>query len=442
MTDRETLTRRFEQEPDQATALALAALAARVDDGPEWRRWAVEAAAIGPVDPPVRTALRESGVGFLIRRHSEPRLAPEPISEAAAEALDEPEALELSLQNGAVELIAVHEGGARSLGVMTDWNFRNGPARSTGDGGLRLSSNRPSRPQALVQLWYPGTSAEPMEAQRLPEGATAMDWLDHEGGRIVGGRRDTESDGSVPWLARRRGEDWQDFEVPEELLRNGKAFDALVLGDDGILFAFDNFLIPLYLCVYQLEEPTPRLLETVELPTHTTYEHIVAVAGHPDWLLSYSSGVNHGMSTQTLALLDRASLEERAAAWTHGGGFAFGADADRPAGPELCGFDLRGETVALALGAGGAATLDLDQLQSAEPNVPAYAGSEWTAARPAKLGIDLGESAPHPAVTPASLPLRSGEEVQAVALFGDPTAPGLAALAVTGGRARVLIARP
>lgn len=122
-----------------------------------------------------------------------------------------------------------------------------------------------------------------------PENGYFLAAIAHENHLFAGGQLDSEVVGffdlNDPQCS------WQQMEVPQSMRASGKAIDDLVI-DGNRLIAIDNLLIPKFLLVYDIANPSrPKFLK-YETFAHGTYEEaIMGAAGH-QWMAVLSSSVS------------------------------------------------------------------------------------------------------------------------------------------------------
>jgi hypothetical protein len=102
-------------------------------------------------------------------------------------------------------------------------------------------------------------------------------------------------------------------DVPEEVVRAGKAVDAFDLRDDRLL-AVDNIALPKYFLTYDVTDPVdPNLTDVAKMPHHGTYESVFAADSSTSWIAMASGSVGHGGVTKHISLVDPATLSESTA---------------------------------------------------------------------------------------------------------------------------------
>lgn len=149
------------------------------------------------------------------------------------------------------------------------------PALLTPKGHL-VAATRSGRRLSSARLDGGRVTAGPTFA--LPRG-----WRIHSfaaaGSAVYGGG---DGDGSLLMVCDTRGSDGQWHRVPLSLPHGDrKAIDALLVDGDR-LYAVDNIIVPKYVVVLDIRNPTgPVQTDCVALPSHGTYEHIVAAAQDP-----------------------------------------------------------------------------------------------------------------------------------------------------------------
>src|SRR5262249_23620777 len=102
---------------------------------------------------------------------------------------------------------------------------------------------------------------------------------------------------------------WAALPGPEQFQQHGKSIDDLLVDGDRLI-AVDNIVVPKWLLLYDVSDPSRPALGGVRgLPWHTTYEHIHTGALGADWMALLSSGVNHGTQSRHIEFYDRRGLE-------------------------------------------------------------------------------------------------------------------------------------
>lgn len=119
--------------------------------------------------------------------------------------------------------------------------------------------------------------------------------------------------GEMLWALGGPGDALRPMPIPQKARRAGKAVDAVFV-HEGRLLAIDDIVFPKWGFIHDLADPAaPRLAAVVDLPWHTSYEHVRAAAiGQPGVML-LSTGINHGTSSAHFSLLDLHTLREIAA---------------------------------------------------------------------------------------------------------------------------------
>lgn len=105
---------------------------------------------------------------------------------------------------------------------------------------------------------------------------------------------------------------WIAVPLPQDVMRRGKAVDGLHLMDDTLVVV-DDIVTPKWLLLYDMASvgmPTHR--QTIRLPSHTTYEHIVNTSLGASGLWCLSQGINHGVASTHLWRLSFPAFQEEA----------------------------------------------------------------------------------------------------------------------------------
>jgi hypothetical protein len=158
---------------------------------------------------------------------------------------------------------------------------------------------------------------------------------------------------------------WQPLELPEQLRKAGKAIDALVV-DRSRLVAVDNLIFPVWLLSYDAADPrSPRLVESLQLPSHGTYEHVASATLGTGWLAVFSTTIGMFGQGRHVCLLDRGSLRPY-------GGVSWLSRSWTPQGtvqnaePPWEGIAFQGDVLYVACGEGGLGVLDLTGIEKPE----------------------------------------------------------------------------
>lgn len=144
----------------------------------------------------------------------------------------------------------------------------------------------------------------------LPPHCFAQDFVIHDSVMIAGGHGNK----AEALRAHPIGKvlPWRSIPLPEGVGKRGKSIDALFVRGNKLI-AIDNVLLPKWVLVYELEpELTNEGVEMVRLATHTTYEKTKMAVEGRDFYAVYSTGVNHGIVSHHVALLDKHSLMQKA----------------------------------------------------------------------------------------------------------------------------------
>jgi hypothetical protein len=172
------------------------------------------------------------------------------------------------------------------------------------------------RQQAMMMGIHPETGAvrHVLPPLALPEDGTGHTIALYGDVLYVGGHNER---GEMLWLRHAANpQQWQT--VPLTLIEGGrgKAVDGLhVVGNR--LVVVDDLVIPKWNLILDISVPhRPECLRVVEMPYHTTYEEVIASALGGRWLALLSSGINHGVGSNHLSLLDVDTLHE-AGAWSY-----------------------------------------------------------------------------------------------------------------------------
>jgi hypothetical protein len=151
---------------------------------------------------------------------------------------------------------------------------------------------------------------------------------------------------------------WQPMDVPEEVRRWGKAVDAFVWRGERLV-AVDDIVMPKWLLVYDTAWPlAPRLVSTVELQAHCSYETIHAGVGSDSCIGLISTSMNHGWSGVHLSILDASSFAELGLLTTTAPD-SWRGEALRLA---MHGLDSTGDRFIVACGDAGVGVLDASPL--------------------------------------------------------------------------------
>jgi hypothetical protein len=191
---------------------------------------------------------------------------------------------------------------------------------------------------------------------RMPEGYTAGCLLFHRQVLFVGGECGKDMIGSFD--LRSPEPKWTPLEVPEQFRQYGKRMDDLLLDGDRLIVV-DNCIEPKYLLRYDVSDPrSPRLLDTRDLPVHSTYETVYSAALGSRWMALLSRSCNHAWLGVHIAVYDRETLEERGAMTGTGKG-SYRGDEGEPR-YDWRQLALHENTLLVAAGIEGIGVLDLD----------------------------------------------------------------------------------
>ncbi len=165
---------------------------------------------------------------------------------------------------------------------------------------------------------------------------------------------------------------WRAIPLPAEIALPGKAIDGLLL-DGNRLIAVDNFVLPKWVLVYAAEGPGElRQTDAIELRSHTSYERVCATAwGRPGAAL-LSQGINHGVFSVYLSVLDANTLQEIAVWSSHSLGHA--GHTQKPVGGPLLGardIAFVGDQLLVACGEDGLLRIDLGTWRPGSSKEPA-----------------------------------------------------------------------
>lgn len=124
-----------------------------------------------------------------------------------------------------------------------------------------------------------------------PENGYFLAAVAHENHLFAGGQLDSEVLGffdlNDPQCS------WQQMEVPQSMRASGKAIDDLLI-DGNRIVAIDNLLIPKFLLVYDIANPSrPKFLK-YETFAHGTYEQAIMGAAGSNWMAVLSSSMGEG----------------------------------------------------------------------------------------------------------------------------------------------------
>lgn len=115
----------------------------------------------------------------------------------------------------------------------------------------------------------------------------------------------------IGWVDITESLEWTHIELDSAVFEFvNKGVDALVVSG-GRLLAFDNIIEPLFALVIDLGEKTnrPTHVATLSLNVHSTYERIIDATVNDRFIATLSSGINHGVSGQYIAVFQPSSLE-------------------------------------------------------------------------------------------------------------------------------------
>lgn len=104
---------------------------------------------------------------------------------------------------------------------------------------------------------------------------------------------------------------WIPLYVPEGIRMNGKAIDEILFVGD-YLIAVDNMILPKWLLVYSLSNPSYPLLESLqEIPIHGTNENIVCGTVGNEWIALMSRTVGRAGVGFHISILDKGFFCEK-----------------------------------------------------------------------------------------------------------------------------------
>jgi hypothetical protein len=127
---------------------------------------------------------------------------------------------------------------------------------------------------------------------------------------LVGGRGNKEE--SLWIRSTADGDRWRAVPIPEKVRRPGKAIDGLLI-EGGRIIAVDNIVQPKWLIIYEPDGAgSLQPLKVVKLPAHTSYENIQRCALGPGMIGLISRGINHGISSCFVSILESSKFKERA----------------------------------------------------------------------------------------------------------------------------------
>lgn len=321
------LRQRYAANADVTTALELTRLALRHNVAHDARLWATRAAALDATAVPTRLLVQ-----------AQVPLVALPNEEAGTTlyALGEEDTL-LSLQT--LPVPAACHTTLDDEGVVVS---------------LLLAEEQPQYGQRHRAVLVSELGGESHRLE-LPEGSEISAWV-RDSARLFVAITEHGPNARVARLG------WCDFESPHTTWRwldLEKPFDALFI-EGRQLVAVDNFVLPKFIFVYDLEQTPPALLSREPLTTHTTYEHIRFGVRNTHLMALLSGGINHGMARQFVALYPFDSLTENFCMWRD---LSRGASHDDT---EWCDLALVQNTLFVASGTAGVLALDLEAEPIAE----------------------------------------------------------------------------
>jgi hypothetical protein len=196
---------------------------------------------------------------------------------------------------------------------------------------------------------------------------------------------------------------WQPLEIPVEL-QEGKSIDDVLIYDDKLVLV-DNIMYPKYLFEYDISDPlAPVSTKTVSLPNNGTYEHIHRGAINRNWLALHSSGVGRSGTGHYLSVLKLPEYEQVLTVSVHyneGRDLMWGAeekgfslkDELEKAGKKITiqDFALAGDTLLVACGHHGIASLSLADLLEEQAKMQENTINNTTIAEPSKVRRKMPE---------------------------------------------------
>lgn len=160
-----------------------------------------------------------------------------------------------------------------------------------------------------VEPWF----EKVISPSTLPRNCRADDVLIHDGLLYVGGNGKM---GECLWTRDKEDKNWRlipmpcDISLKGDLFSRYKSIDLLFL-DGTRLIAVDDIVIPKWILTYDVtHNKTITHLETIKLSDHITYESVKAGAMNKSYIALLSQGVNHGVVSQHLSILDICTLTE------------------------------------------------------------------------------------------------------------------------------------
>lgn len=319
------LERRVEREPtDVEAARALLMGLARVGDAPSAGRWAARILAAGAPGLDLVDALQALDAPL--------RALPFEGRHALVGGIDDQALVVAPLPFGQGSRAEVH--GDLVLGVSQSPATRAAFfARFSAETDLRERESlrrespnfSPHGDQVEVLRLADGLPAVEGSPFSLPEGLAAIAVTVVGSALFVAGKHPLEGDekgmprgflepftGLVARRDLRRPHDpWDVLHLPVEACGRGKAVDALLLHGDRLV-AVDDVVEPKWFFAFDVADPfAARLVDSRELPTHTTYESVRCAVLGPAGIAIVSQGYNHGTIGQFATLYDPASLVER-----------------------------------------------------------------------------------------------------------------------------------
>ena len=151
--------------------------------------------------------------------------------------------------------------------------------------------------------------SEALPLAPLPNGCVGHAVLPMRDCLLVGGKGPNHE---ALWQRTAADSSWIGVPLPPEIMKRGKAVDGLhLLGDK--LVVVDDIVTPKWLLLYDMPGPgIPVHRETIRLPSHTTYEHIIHSYLGASGLWCLSKGINHGVASTHLWRLSLPEFKQEA----------------------------------------------------------------------------------------------------------------------------------
>jgi hypothetical protein len=95
-----------------------------------------------------------------------------------------------------------------------------------------------------------------------------------------------------------------EIDIPIKTIE-GKSIDDILIRNN-LLLLVDNIVFPKYIFKYDISiSNNPKIIGVHELENNGTYEHIIKGDINDNWIILFSSSVNHGVSFQHISIIEK-----------------------------------------------------------------------------------------------------------------------------------------